>query len=34
MQPEPFFTLNSYHVTLVIVGAIVILARWLPRLMS
>jgi len=34
MQPEPFFTLNSYHVTLAIVGAIVILARWLPRLMS
>ncbi|QEA37779.1 sodium:proton antiporter [Pistricoccus aurantiacus] len=34
MQHEPFFTLNSYHVALAVVGAIVILARWLPRLIS
>ncbi|MFD2191039.1 cation:proton antiporter [Pistricoccus aurantiacus] len=34
MQHEPFFALNSYHVALAVVGAIVILARWLPRLIS
>lgn len=34
MQHEPFFTLNSYHVALVVFGVIVIVARWLPRLIS
>lgn len=34
MQNEPFFGLNSYHVALAVVGVIVILARWLPRLIS
>ncbi len=34
MQTEPFFALNSYHVALAAVGAIVIAARWLPRLIS
>lgn len=34
MQHEAFFNLSSYHVALVVVGAIVILARWLPRLIS
>lgn len=34
MQHEPFFALNSYHVALAVFGAIVILARWLPRLIS
>lgn len=34
MKQETFFELNSYHVALAIVGAIVILARWLPRLIS
>ncbi|WP_138936130.1 cation:proton antiporter [Roseovarius arcticus] len=34
MQPEPFFDFNSYHVALAVVGAIVIIARWLPRLIS
>lgn len=34
MQPEPFFALNSYHVALAVVGVIVIVARWLPRLIS
>ena len=29
-----FFDLNPYHVALAVVGAIVILARWLPRLIS
>ncbi len=31
---NPFFSLNAYHVALVVVGVIVILARWLPRLVS
>ncbi|WP_227370441.1 cation:proton antiporter [Halomonas sp. M20] len=34
MQHEAFFTLSSYHVALAVVGAIVIVARWLPRLIS
>ena len=34
MQHEQFFDFNSYHVALAVVGAIVILARWLPRLIS
>ena len=34
MQNEPFFGLNSYHVALAVIGVIVILARWLPRLVS
>lgn len=34
MQHEPFFGLNSYHVALAVIGVIVILARWLPRLIS
>lgn len=34
MQHEPFFSLNSYHAALVAVGLIVILAKWLPRLVS
>lgn len=34
MQQEPFFGLNSYHVALAAIGVIVILARWLPRLVS
>ncbi len=34
MQHEPFFGLNSYHISLAVVGIIVILARWLPRLIS
>lgn len=34
MQHEPFFGLNPYHVALAVIGVIVILARWLPRLIS
>lgn len=34
MQQEPFFDLNSYHVALAVFGLIVIVARWLPRLVS
>jgi len=34
VQDDPFFGLNSYHVALAVVGAIVIIARWLPRLIS
>ncbi|MFD2740090.1 cation:proton antiporter [Sulfitobacter aestuarii] len=34
MQHEPFFAFSSYHLTLAVVGIIVILARWLPRLLS
>ncbi len=34
MQGEPFFGLNPYHVALAVVGMVVILARWLPRLVS
>lgn len=34
MQHEPFFGLNSYHIALAVVGVIVIVARWLPRLIS
>ena len=34
MQQEAFFGLNSYHVALAVIGVIVILAQWLPRLVS
>ena len=34
MQDEAFFGLNRYHVALAVVGIVVILARWLPRLVS
>ncbi|WP_341211931.1 cation:proton antiporter [uncultured Limimaricola sp.] len=34
MQDEAFFGLNRYHVALAVVGIIIILARWLPRLVS
>ncbi|MGJ8569953.1 MAG: cation:proton antiporter [Hoeflea sp.] len=34
MQQEPFFAFNSYHVALAVIGVVVILARWLPRLIS
>lgn len=34
MQTEPFFTLSSYHLAFCVIGVIVILARWLPRLIS
>jgi NhaP-type Na+/H+ or K+/H+ antiporter len=34
MQHEPFFSVNPYHIALVSFGLIVILARWLPRLVS
>ncbi|WP_282025642.1 cation:proton antiporter [Limimaricola cinnabarinus] len=34
MQGEPFFGLNPYHVALAVLGIVVILARWLPRLIS
>ena len=34
MQHEPFFGLNSYHIALAVIGIVVILARWLPRLIS
>jgi len=34
MQQEVFFSLDPYHGLLAIVGMIVILARWLPRLIS
>lgn len=34
MTEGSFFALNSYHIALVVVGIVVILARWLPRLVS
>jgi len=34
LQQEPFFTLDAYHIALAAVGLIVVLARWLPRLVS
>lgn len=34
MQAEPFYTLNSYHIALAVFGMIVIVSRWLPRLVS
>ncbi|EYD71185.1 cation:proton antiporter [Limimaricola hongkongensis] len=34
MQDEAFFGLNRYHIALAVVGIVVILARWLPRLIS
>jgi len=34
VPPEDFFDLSSYHIALAVLGAIVILAQWLPRLVS
>ena len=34
MDAEAFFEFSGYHLSLAIVGIIVILARWLPRLVS
>ncbi|MDZ4310076.1 MAG: cation:proton antiporter [Cypionkella sp.] len=34
MQEDPFFSWSAYHVALVVVGVIVVLAHWLPRLIS
>ncbi|WP_422028280.1 cation:proton antiporter [Roseovarius sp.] len=34
VPPEDFFAFSSYHMALAVVGAIVILAHWLPRLVS
>ncbi len=34
MPDQPFFGLNPYHVALAVIGVIVILARWLRRLVS
>lgn len=34
LTPEPFFSFNPYHVALSAIGIIVILSRWLPRLVS
>jgi NhaP-type Na+/H+ or K+/H+ antiporter len=34
MNEDVFFSFNPYHIVLVVVGVIVILARWLPRLVS
>ncbi|HSM42681.1 MAG TPA: cation:proton antiporter [Afifellaceae bacterium] len=34
MQPEPFYSLEPYHIALAVVGAIIIAAQWLPRLIS
>ncbi|SET86671.1 cation:proton antiporter [Paracoccus homiensis] len=34
MNAEAFFEFSGYHLSLAIVGIIVILARWLPRLVS
>ncbi len=34
MTDDTFFSFSNYHVALVVVGVVVILARWLPRLVS
>nr|WP_146592461.1 cation:proton antiporter [Puniceibacterium confluentis] len=34
LSPESFLTFNPYHVALAVIGIIVILSRWLPRLVS
>lgn len=34
MTDEPFFAFSAYHLALFAVGGIVIVARWLPRLVS
>lgn len=34
MHDDPFFGLNPYHVALAVIGIVVILARWLPRMVS
>ncbi|MGB3244622.1 MAG: cation:proton antiporter, partial [Sulfitobacter sp.] len=34
MNDDPFFSFSAYHMTLAVVGIIVILSRWFPRLVS
>ena len=34
MTDSSFFELSTYHLTLAVVGVIVIMARWFPRLVS
>lgn len=34
LQNEPFYALDAYHIALASLGLIVVLARWLPRLVS
>ncbi|QQA44312.1 cation:proton antiporter [Pelagovum pacificum] len=34
MHDDPFFGFDSYHLTLAVLGLVVILARWVPRLVS
>lgn len=34
MAAEPFFGIDPYHVTLAIIGTVVVLAHWLPRMVS
>ncbi|WP_242665477.1 cation:proton antiporter [Limimaricola soesokkakensis] len=34
VEGEPFFGLNRYHIALAVLGLVIILARWLPRLIS
>ena len=34
MDNEAFFSFSSYHILLAIVGTIVILSKWFPRLVS
>lgn len=34
MENDTFFAFSAYHLTLAVVGCIVILARWFPRLVS
>lgn len=34
MTSDAFFSFNPYHIALVVIGVIVILSRWLPRLVS
>lgn len=34
MQPEPLFSFESYHIGFVVIGVVIIAARWLPRVFS
>ena len=34
MHSEPFYSFEPYHIALAVAGALIILARWLPRLIS
>ena len=34
MEDDPFFGLSSYHLLLAVMGAVIILANWLPRFVS